>query len=129
IKAKWTTDPSVRFNAEAAQQRLAEGRNVGVALGASDLVVDVDPRNGGNESWERLKKDRGEDFSGYPTVRTGSGGLHVYMRLPEGTGRLKGNLGRDGYPGIDLKFVGGQVVAPGSIHPETGEPYVVVQDL
>ena len=51
------------------------------------------------------------------------------MRLPEGTGRLKGDLGRDGYPGVELKFFGRQVVAPGSIHPDTGAAYVVERDL
>jgi len=50
-----------------------------------------------------------------PAHRTGSGGLHIYMRLPENAGRLKGNLAADGYSGVDLKFIGGQVVAPGSI--------------
>ena len=125
---RWTTDPAVRFDAEQADQLISEGRNVGVALGADDLVVDVDPRNGGDQSWPRLQGDLGIDASAFPTVRTGSGGLHVYMRLPEGTGRLKGNLERDGYPGIDLKFIGGQVAAPGSIHPETGKRYEVARD-
>lgn len=126
---RWTTDPSVRFDVEEAEQRLREGRNVGVVLGDDDLVVDVDPRHGGDDSWSRLVRDLRIDASAFPTVRTGSGGLHVYMRLPKGAGRMKNDLGRDGYPGVELKCIGRQVVAPASIHPDTGKPYVVVQDL
>ncbi|OHD07571.1 bifunctional DNA primase/polymerase [Sphingopyxis sp. RIFCSPHIGHO2_12_FULL_65_19] len=129
VDRKWTTDRSVRFDADEAAQRLAENRNVGVVLGDLDLVVDVDPRNGGDDSWERLQRDFAINASDFSTVRTGSGGQHIYMRLPNGAGRLKGNLERDGYPGIDLKFVGGQVVAPGSIHPETRKPYSVLCDI
>lgn len=129
VAKRWPTDKSVRFTAAEASERLAKGENVGVVLGAADLVVDVDPRNGGDDGWERLVADLGIDLGAYPTVRTGSGGLHVYMRLPEGAGRLKNDLGADGYPGVELKSIGRQVVAPGSLHPDNGEPYVVVQDL
>lgn len=131
VRSSWTTDPSVRLTSDEAQDLLAAGRNVGVVLGPRDLVLDVDPRNfvDGVNSWEKLKADRGLDISGYPVVRTGSSGLHIYMRLPEGAGRLKGDLGRDGYPGIELKFIGRQVVAPGSVHPETGRRYDVEQHL
>ena len=127
--ARWTTDPSVRFDAEEAEQRLREGRNVGVALGPNDLVVDVDPRHGGDESWLRLTADLAIDGSAFPTVRTGSGGLHVYMRLPDDARRMKNDLGRDGYPGVELKCIGRQVVAPGSTHPDTGKPYTVLYGL
>lgn len=131
VRSGWTSDPAVRFDEKEAQRRLALGQNVGVVLGPHDLVLDVDPRHfpDGADSWEKLKADLSIDPTGYPIVRTGSGGLHIYMRLPEDAGALKGNLGRDGYPGVDLKFVGGQVVAPGSIHPETGGRYEVVQGL
>jgi hypothetical protein len=129
IHKNWTTDLTVRFNAEAAERRLAGGENVGVVLGAYDLVVDVDPRNGGDESWLQLKADLNIDASKYPTVQTGSGGLHVYMRLPVGVGRLKNDLSQEGYPGVELKCIGRQVVAPGSRHPETGRQYVVIRDI
>lgn len=129
IHKNWTTDLTVRFNAEAAECRLAGGENVGVVLGAYDLVVDVDPRNGGDESWLQLKADLNIDASKYPTVQTGSGGLHVYMRLPVGVGRLKNDLSQEGYPGVELKCIGRQVVAPGSRHPETGRQYVVIRDI
>lgn len=129
VRPSWTTDPGVRLTSDEAEERLAQDRNVGVVLDVRDLVLDVDPRNGGDESLARLKADLELDLSAYPSVRTGSGGTHIYMRLPEGTGRVKANLSRDGYPGLDLKFVGGQVVAPGSVHPDTGRRYEVLNDL
>ena len=131
VKKGWTTDPAARFDADEAYPRVSAGGNVGVALGPDDLVLDVDPRNfaTGDDPFDRLKAQIGDDLSGFPAVRTGSGGWHVYMRVPEGTGRIKRDLARDGFPGIDLKFVGGQVVAPGSTHPDTGKPYVVERDL
>lgn len=131
INANWTTDLNVRLDLDAVQQRLAGGDNVGVVLGERDLVLDIDPRNfpADQDSWSKLKADLDTDFADFPTVKTGSGGWHIYMRLPSGAGRLKGDLGGDGYGGVELKFLGRQVVAPGSIHPVTGDRYVVVQDL
>jgi len=55
------------------------------------------------------------------TARTGSGGWHVYFRLPEGVtlGNSSGKL----LPAVDVKAEAGQVVFPGSIHPDTGAAY------
>ena len=82
VRANWNSDPSVWLSAEQAEQRLDRGGNVGVVLGPDDLVLDIDPRNfaDGVSSWEKLKADLALDFSTYPMIRTGSGGLHVYMR-------------------------------------------------
>lgn len=129
IARQWTTDPNARMDANRAYRRVADGGNIGVILGSNDLVVDVDPRNGGDVSWDELKAVLGMDFCQYPTVRTGSDGLHVYMRIADGLGRLKNDLTADGYPGIELKSLGRQVVAPGSIHPETRKQYRVLKDI
>lgn len=129
IARSWTTDPNVRLNAVTAYKRVTKGGNVGVVLGANDLVIDVDPRNGGDVSWDRLKADLNIDAAAYPTVETGSGGLHIYMRLADGIDRLKNDLAADGYPGVELKSIGRQVVAPGAIHPKTGRPYRTIVDI
>jgi hypothetical protein len=94
--------------------------NLGVRIPPNLLVVDVDPRNGGDESFKRLAEDAHLDVNAYPRVRTGGDGLHVYMWLPEGSECVTHH---DRYPGIDFKS-SGQVVAPGSIHPLTGKAYV-----
>jgi hypothetical protein len=56
---------------------------------------------------------------------TGGGGRHLYFRKPaeiEVAGKLAG------YGGIEFKSKGGQVVAAGSIHPDTGRPYRLNDD-
>lgn len=109
---QWQNIP--RWDDEQFQtmQKYQIGTGFGV-LCAGWLVVDVDPRNGGSESFARLQKDLGLDLveeSGF-VVRTGGDGLHVYFRLPEGT--YKGSL--HNYKGVDFKC-SGFVVGAGSLH-------------
>lgn len=101
---------------------LEQGANIGIVLGDEDLVVDIDPRNGGDEALCRLEDDLGVDLSTAPAVLSGrgDGGRHIYFRKPAGL-RVAGSLG--GYEGIDFKSKGGLVVAPGSRHPLTGGLY------
>jgi hypothetical protein len=61
------------------------------------------------------------------TVQTGSGKPHYYFRYPK-DGREYGNKACASM-GFDIRGRGGQVVAPGSIHPDTGRPYQVVKDI
>lgn len=101
---------------------LERGGNIGVLLGDDDIVLDVDPRNGGLESFERLQRDLGIDLSKFPAVLSGrgDGGRHIYMKKPVGL-YVRKNL--DGYPGLDIKTKGGFVVGPASRHPQTGGLY------
>lgn len=90
--------------------------NVGIACGTVSglLVVDVDARSGG------LETIAGYDLPPTLTVKTGGGGLHLYYRRPDAP--IVGGKGRFG-PGVDCQSDGRYVVAPPSIHPETGQPY------
>jgi hypothetical protein len=112
------------LTADEARQHMAEGGNVGVRLRPTDLVVDVDPRNfsEGDAPLDRLQADLGIDLSGHPTVVTGSGGLHIYMALPEPL-PVRDTL--DDYQGVEFKALGRQVVAPGSVHPDSGRLYEI----
>jgi hypothetical protein len=87
--------------------------NVAVVTGSpSDLIVlDVDPRNGGNESLAKLEKLHGK-LPKTPLVHSGGGGKHYYFSHPgfEVRGR-RGML-----PGLDVKADGGEIVAPPSNH-------------
>jgi len=85
--------------------------NIGIATGAGSglLVVDIDPRNGGAETLDRLERQVGE-LPPTPRVSTGGDGVHYYFRLP--LGELRSTLGS----GIDIKGDGGYVVAPPSLH-------------
>lgn len=100
-------------------QHLQREGNLGIRLGPDDVVLDVDPRNGGDESFKSLSWLLDEES---PRVHSGGGGTHIYLKKPAGV-RLRGKL--PGFPGIDIKAEGGYVVAPGSIHPDTGKPYAV----
>lgn len=60
-----------------------------------------------------------------PRVRTGSGGEHIYMRLPPGAPKLTTRL----FPWVDVKSgPGSYVVAPGSTHPN-GNKYKIINDV
>jgi hypothetical protein len=86
---------------------------VGIATGvASGLVVfDIDPRNGGDASFEQLKRELPGAFEHCPEVRTGSGGGHYYFQCSDPM-PSRANI----RPGIDVKADGGYVVAPSSFH-------------
>ena len=115
----WTKEG---VNLAAAIQHANSGRNIGALIPAGWAVIDVDPRNFKNEddSFDRLQKDFNLDISKYAAVRTGSGGWHVFCRIPLD---FKGVVKTEEYPGIEFKCIGAQVVTAGSIHPKTGKYY------
>jgi Bifunctional DNA primase/polymerase, N-terminal/Primase C terminal 1 (PriCT-1) len=84
--------------------------NLGVATGHV-VVVDVDPRNGGDESLQRLELHHGELPQTWRSL-TGGGGEHAFFAPPAGSQIGGFDLAR----GIDLKAAGGYVVAPPSLH-------------
>lgn len=85
--------------------------NVGVAIPAGLVVVDID-------DMEALLRLKAEDRVLPATVKSTTGrGLHLYYRT-EAEIRNAVQL----FPGVDLRGVGGYVVAPPSIHP-TGANY------
>jgi predicted P-loop ATPase len=102
--------------------------NFGVQLTDEFLVIDVDPRNfnQNDKPHKRLFEDIGISFSELKTlvVRTGTGGIHIYLRTPPGT-LLKPKLPK--YRGIDFLGKGRYVVGAGSLHPDTKKPYEIIQ--
>lgn len=97
--------------------------NVGLVTGRVSglVVVDVDPRHGGQESFELACDEHGPLPRTVEAV-TGGGGRHLYFAHPGG--RLANRVGI--LPGIDLRADGGCVVAPPSLHP-SGQRYAWVQ--
>ncbi len=97
-----------------------EDCNWGIATGEESgiFVVDLDPKNGGDQSWNFLIDENGVPDT--VSVKTGSGGTHLYFKFPKGADirNSSNKVGR----GIDIRAVNGQVVAPGSLHPN-GEFY------
>lgn len=78
------------------------------------LVIDVDARNGGVESFAKLCKDYPATATSAFIVNTGSGNgsQHHYFRVPPGTALVQQ---LKTYPGIDFK-TSGFVVGAGSWH-------------
>jgi hypothetical protein len=92
--------------------------NLAVVTGVTSgvVVLDVDPRNGGDDELSALERRHGP-LPPTPEVRTGGGGVHLYFTYPEHpvATTIVG-------PGLDLKADGGLVVVPPSIH-ASGHPY------
>lgn len=88
--------------------------NVGIVTGVvSDLIVlDVDPRHGGEASLAGLELRHGPLPVTVEAV-SGGGGRHIYFAHPGGQVRNRVELA----PGIDLRGDGGMIVAPPSVHP------------
>lgn len=99
--------------------------NVGVRVPEDMVVLDVDgpnrrPHPGkGLEALARVEAERGP----LPTTLTqitGSGGLHLIFKRPAG------KLSKAGLPaGLEYKDHGGYIVGAQSIHPDTGERYIL----
>lgn len=100
----WTSTPT-------ANVALATGRDAGF------VVIDVDPRNGGEETFENEFFPTGDGGVDYDTVAafTGGGGRHFLFRYEPG---LRGKLG----PGVDVKSDGGYILVEPSNH-VSGDPY------
>ena len=92
--------------------------NVGIATRASGLlVVDIDDRHGGDATLASLEQEHGALPQTVEAI-TGSGGRHIYLRAPapDTIHRKAEALG----PGVDAPHY---VVAPPSVHPDTGRKY------
>ena len=113
-----TKEPATRHGKDDATIDLEEirewwtrhpGHNIGIRPPADVLVVDIDPRNGGDLTLRgRLPRTW--------TAETGSGGLHIWLRAQPRPWRS--TLAE----GVDLKTATGYLVAPPSIHPN-GQRY------
>nr|MDA8112213.1 bifunctional DNA primase/polymerase [Nitrospiraceae bacterium] len=106
IESWWTENPTA---------------NVGILTGIRSglVVIDIDPRNGGEESFDSLVEELGP-LPATPEVLTGGGGRHIYLRYPSGGTIPKSKPRR----GLDVQSNKSLVVAPPSRHPETGRSYV-----
>lgn len=106
------------------------GNNVAVNCRASGLVViDIDPRNGGDESFLQLENWLDGEIPETLTVLTGeyfihgvrTRGRHLYFKAQEGDQFYK-DFSKQGFKGIDIKF-NGYVLLPPSKH-VSGVDYV-----
>jgi putative DNA primase/helicase len=113
-----TTDP-------ATIQRWSEmfGHDVNWAVATGEVsgivVVDVDPRNGGDQSLAAWTEVNG-DLPVTLTTLTGGGGYHYFFRYPRDGGPV---TNRPNFlPGVDFKSDGGYVLLPQARH-KSGRQY------
>ena len=102
-----------------------DGHNIGIACGPASgcIVLDVDDPEKFKETCEK----NGWLSPETRTHETGRGLPHYFFEYPQ-DGRDYGNKSCKSM-GFDIRGKGGQVVAPGSIHPDTGKPYRVRKDV
>lgn len=88
--------------------------NVGIVTGrlSGVVVVDIDPRHGGNDALDDLFVKHGA-FPETVEVMTGGGGRHFYFKSPAHD--VKNSAGLIG-AGIDVRGENGYVLAPPSEH-------------
>ena len=97
-----------------------QGSNYGVLGGCGDLIViDAD-----TECLDKVVKDKLPDTF---TVRTPKQGHHYYFICKDINNKIV--LSKDGEHFGEIISSGSQVVGAGSIHPDTGTPYVVDRDV
>ncbi|KAB1864570.1 bifunctional DNA primase/polymerase [Microbacterium algeriense] len=97
--------------------------NWGVATGETSdlLVVDLDTNGNGEQTLREWFAQRSMPWPNTYTVRTPSGGMHLYFHHVDGL-RSAAKL----MPGVDVRTTGGLVVLPGSII--DGRTYVALSD-
>ena len=112
----WQNDAS--NDPEVINKWWNEWPEAGVAIhtGKSKIIViDVDPRNEGEESFKSLIKAHGADWLSKYKVKTGGGGTHYYYQV-DGNVEYPKLLGK----GIDLQSGNKYVIAPPSLHKSGG---------
>ena len=113
--------PKIPHGLRGASRDLADVRvwwnrwqnaNIGIVTGSASgfWVLDIDPRNGGDDSLEDLILEYGE-LPDTLMAHTGGGGRHFFFKMPA-EGMRSGKLAK----GIDIKGDGGYIVAPPSNH-------------
>ena len=109
IKRWWTAKPDY---------------NIGIATGNGLCVIDVDDKPDkhpvlGSDMLRDWELDHG-DISETCCAKSGTGGMHYYFNV--GNTYISGCQSDTIF--IDLRCDGNYIVAPPSIHPDTGKPYV-----
>ena len=121
---KWCVDKRIyRF-------RNFRGKNAGVACGPASGVIVVDEDH--TEKFKAMYTENNRDLPETFTVSTGSG-KHYYYKYPANGDEYGCRSFKDKKNPkqtiFDIKGLGGQVVAPGSIHPDTGKTYEIIKDI
>ena len=110
---------------------------IGCRIPEGQVVLDIDPRHGGDTVWQALLDANGSLTSRCHYSGRGDGGFHIWLKAPDGRLNIKplndwaqangcGQAITDTKhtAGIDLLHHGHRYsILPPSPHPETGDPY------
>ena len=96
--------------------------NIGGRLPAGVIAIDIDPRNGGEQTWFALSRHHEPLMTRTAITGRGDGGRHMYVQHPGGV--LHATLGA----GVDVKTAAGYTVLPPSRH-ACGGNYVWVDSV
>lgn len=120
---KWTTNATDNIDVIEKWDSSYPECNWGIATGKKSgvIVIDIDPRHGGDLQWKRLTAGKSINTA---VCKTGGGGEHYYFSLNDDI--IVNSAVLSTYPGIDVRGEGGQVVVPPSIH-ESGNPYTWIK--
>ena len=114
----WQHTRNYVWNDPKLIEHLKDGGNYGVVGGPGNLMlIDLDIMEGFEDAVNKL----GTTF----TVRTGSGKQHRYYICPDAQNH---DFEKNGLHFGELRAIGRYVVGPGSIHPDTQMPYIVLID-
>jgi P4 family phage/plasmid primase-like protien len=109
--------------------------NIGLVTGGAFFVLDIDIKKDGEETWDALRMRYGGAAVDTLEAVTGSGGRHIFFAMPgeevassqKPVASIRNSVERLG-PGLDIRGVGGYVVASPSVHPETKRRYSWADD-
>jgi P4 family phage/plasmid primase-like protien len=117
---QWNTQATDNVETVASWWDRNPENNIGVyCQGSGFIVIDIDPRSGGIESFEKFEELLGitlpktvEAYTGLYTYQgTQNRGRHLYFRV-EDNEQFMGNLKSYGLNGIDIKHNGYVMVSP-----------------
>lgn len=85
--------------------------NLGWVLSNQDLIIDIDPRNGGEESWKKFKELLNLDLEF--SVTTARKGHHIYLSIPKEFDNYSFRKTLKEFPGIDFLTKGSYCLISG----------------
>jgi len=119
LEADFQLSSNYKYTEKEFEEYLDKCSGYGILGGYGKLaIIDCD-----DDAAELAIKDKLPDTF---TVRTGSGGCHLYYIIPDMTKKIV--MKNNGKHYGEVQFTGTYVVGPGSIHPDTGNTYEVETD-
>lgn len=103
--------------------------NIGIATGKPFGIFVIDVDEDGETGIREIEKKYGTSIPATVEAITGSGGRHLYFRLPDfADAPVIKNSAKQIGTGLDVRGEGGYVVAPPSLHP-SGRAYTWSVDI